>query len=386
MNTPVVTTPEMIDTPVLKTPDSTKPAIEIITDDKIANNFIPTGITVVIPTNLAKVNSEAIFACNIDGFIPFLNTTYNRPSLWKNLFPIQVTRTGNNIAGLRVIYEFLQMPVQMKYMSYRYVSGNVKVGIRISSQTGQIGNWYVTQMRAASRLFYNASTGYEGLKFCNASFNSVDYSPSSFTIADLSLNRNLSITPCRTNPLIKQDMAKKLVDVYRFDHDSPSDQYSTMTNQHAEDWLLFEPVMNLSGQTASEVFMTFFFDYSNVNFEERLYPIIPISPRFYDLQMLLYTETFKGQEGKEDYNDWIWYPRDVSTVLSKQYPKEIFGNMAIGGQFEINKIKYNNCFAAEIKPKAELNDGSLYSYFRKLPLFKHKIIQYSPSNDRNTTV
>ncbi|UHK03082.1 MAG: hypothetical protein GABPV2_gp4 [Guiyang argiope bruennichi polycipivirus 2] len=367
MSTEVVTTDQLIDTPVPKVPNVTKPSVVPITDEKIQNNFVPTGITVIVPTNLAKVNSEALFACNVDGFIPFLNTTFSRSLLWKNLFPVQVTEAGNAVTGLRVIYEYCQIPIQLKYLSYRYTSGNVKVAIRISSQTGQTGNFYITQLRSGSRQFYGTGNVYGGLKFCNASVNSLDYAPSSFAIGDLSLNRNISITPVRTNPVVYQDHARKLFDLYRFGNGS-SDYaaYSPFVNQQSEDWLLFEPVMNLAGPVASEVFLTFFFDFSEVSFFVPMYPIIPIYPDLYELQILLFTETFKGQTGPDSYLDWIWYPRNVSSALGKQYPKEVFGHYAVGGSYEDkSKQTHSNVFTSNIPASKDSKDNVLY------PIFKH---------------
>lgn len=376
----VVTTPQLIDTPVIKTPDFTTPAVAPISDQELQSNFIPTGITVIIPTNLAKINSEALFGVNVDGFIPPLNNTVNLPTLWKNLFPIQLTQAGSATPGLRVIYEYVQIPIQFKYLSYRYISGNVGVGIRISSQTGQVGNFYITQARAASRWFYAPNDLYNGVRFCNASVNTLDYAPASFAIGDLSLNRNISITTVRTNPNVIQDHALKLVDLHRYGNGSADyKNYLNFVNQQSEDWLLFQPVMNLSGGAASEIFMTFFFDFSTVTFSTPMYPIIPIYPENYDQQILLFTQTFAGQFGKEKYLDWVWYPRDASSILGKEYPTERFSDLAIAGSFKVGGTQHSQKYHTSLKVSKSANDSTLF------PLFKHLSRLYRPSHTANST-
>lgn len=376
----VVTTTQLVDTPVIKTPDSTTPVVSPISDQQLQNNFIPTGITVIIPTNLAKINSEALFGVNVDGFIPPLNNTVNLPVLWKNLFPVQLTQAGSATPGLRVIYEYVQIPVQFKYLSYRYLSGNVGVGIRISSQTGQVGNFYITQARTASRWYYGATDLYNGLRFCNASINTLDYAPASFAIGDLSLNRNISITTVRTNTNVVQDHAQKLLDLQRFGNGSADFRnYLNFVNQQSEDWLLFQPVMNLSGAAASEIFMTFFFDFSTVSFSTPMYPIIPIYPDLYETQILLYTQTFAGQFGKDKFIDWVWYPRDAGALLAKDYPVERFSDLAIAGSFDINGSEHSNKYLNSLKPAKASSDHTLF------PLFKHLSRLYRPSHNVSTT-
>lgn len=363
--TTIISTPALIETPVTKQPNVTRPAIEIISDEKLSDNFVPTGITVVIPTNLAKVNSEALFACNIDGFIPFLNPTSSSSSLFKNFMPVQVTETGNNVAGLRVIYQYCDIPVQFKYLSYRYFTGNVKIAVRMISQTGQTGNFLITQLRSGSRVFYASTDAYKGLRFANASVSSLDYAPSSFAIGDLSLNRNIAITPCRTNPLVYQDHARKIYDVYRYGNGSANyNNYSVMINQHTEDWLLFEPIFNLSGGAASEIVMSFLFDFSDVSFFGPMYPIRPMYPRDYDLQILLYTNTFKDQAGSENYRDWKWYPRDVGSILPKELPSERFGEYVVGGSFKVDTTTHSNKFVSSIRSLKHNMDYVLYPFFR----------------------
>jgi len=363
--TTVISTPTLIETPVTKQPNVTAPAIEIISDEKLSSNFVPTGISVIIPTNLAKVNSEALFACNVDGFIPFLNPTSSASSLFKNFMPVQVTETGNNIAGLRVIYQYCDIPVQFKYLSFRYFTGNVKIAVRMVSQTGQTGNFVVTQLRSGSRVYYASTEAYKGVRFSNASVSSLDYAPSSFAISDLSLNRNVSITPCRTNPLVYQDHARKIYDVYRYGNGANNyDNYSVMINQHSEDWLLFEPIFNLSGSSSSEIVMSFLFDFSDVSFFVPMYPVRPMYPRDYNLQILLYTTSFKDQVGSEDYREWKWYPRDVASILPKDYPPERFGEYAVGGAFKIDTTSYTNKFISHIKAVKGNLDYILHPFFR----------------------
>lgn len=363
--TTIISTPELLQTSDTKLPNVTKPAIEIISDEKLSDNYVPTGITVIIPTNLAKINSEALFACNIDGFLPFFNPTLHSAALFKNFFPVQVTTTGNNIASLRVIWQYVDIPVQFKYLSFRYFSGNVKVGIRISSQTGQTGNFLISQLRSGSRHYYNHDDVYKGLRFLNASSSCVDYAPSSFALGDLSLNRNISITPCRTNPLVYQDHARKIYDVYRYGNGgSDSDAYMCVINQHTEDWLLFEPIFNISGTAASEISMTFYFDFSEVSFFVPMYPILPMPPSEFGQQILLFTNTFKDQVSTDTYRDWKWYPRDAASLLPKEYPNERFGEIVIGGSIKISNKEYANKFISHLKTSTSNLDSYIYPFYR----------------------
>lgn len=299
----------MLNTSVIKTSPST-PSPELMSiSEQDLRKFVPTGITVKIPTPFFKISTTALFGINVDGFIPpyNINSPSDNPSpIWMNLFPVQPTPEGKRL-NVDVRQEMSQMPAIANYLSHRAISGNVGIGIRVSSNTAMTGNFYVSQATGVMRDYYinvsgttNAST-YDGLRFLNASHSGIDYAQDSCAIFDVSLNRNLSITPIRRDVTQKTDLAQKFLFITNqnlLESETQAEIYNIGASQFVEDWLLFTPVSDFSGVSANVLSFTVFFDYSRVNFYTPMLPMIPFPPVSDDTtrrEVLLFTRTFNNK-------------------------------------------------------------------------------------------
>lgn len=302
-------------TALLKTSPSTPiPEIRTISDSDM-RNFIATGITVKIPTPFTKISTSALFGINVDGFIPPYNMrTPLGPSptpLFMNLFPVQSTEDGKRL-GVKIVQELSQLPPIINFLSHRFISGNIKTAIRVSSNTALTGNFLVTQGSGMIRDFYTNSSGetnavpYSGLRFMNSSDSGIDYAPSSFTNLDVSLNRNLSITPIRRDITHKTDLARKFNFICTSNLKQSKQQvinYNKQAGQFVEDWLFFTPVSDFSGIAANQLSFTIYFDYSACNFYTPMLAMMPFPPQ---------TDSSKPLERREIL--------DFSATFNDKYP------------------------------------------------------------------
>jgi len=278
-------------TALLKTSPLTPcPEIETISDADL-RNFISTGITVKIPTPFTKISTSALFGVNVDGFIPPYNirsTKAGSPTpIFMNLFPIQPTEDGLRL-NLIIVQEMSQLPPIINFLSHRFISGNIKIAVRVSSNTALTGNFIVTQGSGMVRDFYTNGQGetnavpYRGLRFLNSSDSGIDYAPGSFTNLDVSLNRNLSITPIRRDVTQKTDLPRKFNFICTSNLKQNKMQvvdYNIQASQFVEDWLLFTPVSDFAGIAANQLSFTFYFDYSGCNFYTPMLAMMPFPPQ-----------------------------------------------------------------------------------------------------------
>jgi hypothetical protein len=278
-------------TALLKTSPLTPcPEIETISDADL-RNFISTGITVKIPTPFTKISTSALFGVNVDGFIPPYNIHSPREGtptpIFMNLFPVQPTEDGLRL-NLIIVQEMSQLPPIINFLSHRFISGNIKIAVRVSSNTALTGNFIVTQGSGMVRDFYTNGEGetnavpYKGLRFLNSSDSGIDYAPGSFTNFDVSLNRNLSITPIRRDVTQKTDLARKFSFVSTTNIKENKAQvmdYNIQASQFVEDWLLFTPVSDFAGIAANQLSFTFYFDYSGCNFYTPMLAMMPFPPQ-----------------------------------------------------------------------------------------------------------
>jgi hypothetical protein len=317
MNTPGLN--NTISTTVLKgVQTSSIPTISDLSTEDF-KRFVFTGYSVSIPLPLVKTSSSALFGINVDGFIPPYNMcsgtktdSRNYGHLMMNFCPVQVTRlNGDN--NVKVYWEACALPQMVNYISHRFISGNVGVGLRISSTTSISGNLLVTQLTGALRDYYGVApnrqiTPYKGLTFLNSSICGIDYSPESFAVLDMSLNRNLSITPIRRDPTVVTDFARKIWEgLYPGDRysDSNNTAYNNKFSQYTEDWLLFTPMFDMGPGSASSVNISIFFDFSKVNFYVPLYPVIPMTPAKIDKQVMKVSESIFGKS-ELDRSEFQW--------------------------------------------------------------------------------
>jgi hypothetical protein len=278
-------------TALLKTSSLTPcPEIQTISDADL-RNFISTGITVKIPTPFQKISTSALFGINVDGFIPPYNIRSPKSGsptpIFMNLFPVQPTEDGLRL-GIIIVQEMSQLPPIINFLSHRFISGNIKIAVRVSSNTALTGNFLVTQGSGIVRDYYTNSEGgtnavpYKGLKFLNSSDSGIDYAPGSFTNLDVSLNRNLSITPIRRDITQKTDLARKFNVVCIGNIKQTKEQvidYNYLASQFVEDWLLFTPVSDFAGIAANQLSFTFYFDYSGCNFYTPMLAMMPFPPQ-----------------------------------------------------------------------------------------------------------
>lgn len=126
------------------------PEIKSVSEEDF-RKYVPTGITLTINTPFVKTSRDALFGINIDGFIPQYNMQSYLQTL-KNHFPVQVF--PHALPFCSVTQEMCGMPAMVNYLSHRFVSGNVGIGLRITSNTSQPGNMLVSQATGCVREFY----------------------------------------------------------------------------------------------------------------------------------------------------------------------------------------------------------------------------------------
>jgi len=288
------------------------PEINVLNDADF-KNYVPTGIYVEIDTPLARNSRDSIFGINISGFIPSYtipNTTavpaYSQ--IMKNLFPVQIFNAAMSYA--RVYQDQITIPIQSMIASHRFLAGNVGVGLRITSNTSQSGNFMVTQGSALVRNFYGVPDIYQGLGFLNASGKGQDFAPQSFQLVDLSLNRQLSITPLRRDPNIAEDLAFKLDIISRMQATSTqgSEFYNLFASQFTEDWLIFTPTSDFPDQNANRIRIDIFFDYSNVQPTVPMQPIIAAGAGGHLKQILKYSDALNASTGIDKNAAVNWLP------------------------------------------------------------------------------
>jgi len=311
-----------ITTSALKLPTQTlKPELREVSNEDF-QNFTYTGLKVVIPTPFFKYTSDALFAINIDGFIPPFNFM-SIDRFFKNLFPLQATAASHDLPGFEVLYEVAQLPALFNYLSFRYISGQVKIGMRITSNTQQSGNFLITQLSGGLRYFYLPTENYTGLRFINTSVAGIDYAPNGFALLDLSLNRSCSITPARRDNTLITDFHKKLSFILDFDTRF-NDADLIYENQFLEDWLLFTPQGDFPHDVTSTVNIAFYYDWSEVKFSV---PSVPFIPRIIfgsdapDYQILKYSSTFNNSAPDTDPKQWIWYPKSHNALKNAKHKK-----------------------------------------------------------------
>ena len=323
----------MTNTSVIKrSPSTPSPQIMQITEADM-RKFVPTGITVLLPLPFFKISTTALFGVNVDGFIPPYNLHSPRAGtptpIFMNLFPVQPTQEGKRL-GIKIHQEMAQLPAIANYLSHRVISGNVGIGIRVSSNTAMTGNFYVSQASGVMRDYYINSEGttnaekYDGLRFLNASHSGIDYAQDSCSILDVSLNRNLSITPLRRDITQKTDLAQKFLFVCKQNLKSNAAQvekYNVGASQFVEDWLLFTPVSDFAGIAANTLSFTIFFDFSRVNFYTPMLLFIPFPPFSNETtrrEVFLFTKTFYDKFPDLAISDYKFAEPAVRLVVAKR--------------------------------------------------------------------
>lgn len=305
-------------TMMLKQPDLTStPEIDEINELDF-RRFIYTGISATIDLPLVKNSRNALFGVNIDGFIPPWNSNDVAWGLMlKNYYPVQPF--SNSIEICKIRQEMGMIPEQAMYLSHRVIGGNVGIGVRLSSNTGQSGNVIIAQASGVLKYPYTNNTQYTGMQFLNMSSSPIDYTYSSFMLGDVSLNRNISITPIRRDPTIQTDLAKKLYHL-RTPTFATQEIHNVFNSQYQEDWLLFGILSNMANNNSNQLTFSFFFDYSQVQFYYPLLPTISTAPTNFEQQILEVTFTLTSNNMITHANS-KFLPADENVQVVRDQPK-----------------------------------------------------------------
>jgi hypothetical protein len=300
-----------IHTFAIKEPEvESQPEVRFINEADF-QGFTYTGISIEIPTPLVKTSSIGLFGINVDGFIPTFS--HNAVStLYRNLFPVQVTDSAINTSGLEIYHEVIALPVLTNYLCHRYVSGDIGIAMRITSNTSQAGNLLIAQTSGVSRNYYLKNETYKGLQFLNSSNNPSDFAPNGMCVVDLSLNRHVAITPVRRCNTGVMDLAKKIVELDKAV--AKTTNLYPFLNQFLEDWLLFGIQTTIPHETANIINLAFYFDWSRVKFYTPMLPYIPRLPLEDGEQILLYINTFKNKTAVDNVSAWTWWPKQFGAA------------------------------------------------------------------------
>uniref|UniRef100_A0AAU8JNL0 Structural protein 3 n=1 Tax=Chipolycivirus sp. TaxID=2809300 RepID=A0AAU8JNL0_9VIRU len=296
-------------TTTIKSTDKSLPSVLTNIDEQSFKKFIPSGIKVRVNVPVLRTTNRAIFAINIDGFIPQFNLgDISINTIFRNLFPVQVFE--NAIDYVTIFQEQLNIPIQTHYICHRLFSGSVNVGIRVTSNTTQTGTFMITQASTCIRNYYRNATPYRGLKFLNTSEEGTDYAVDSFVLGDLSINRNWGISTIGKPNLPKTDLAQKLWYLYSKQSSLVSDSNllidSPFLEQFTEDWLFFTPITNIPNQNGGQIDFEIFFDYSNITFYMPMLPYLALPNLNSDQQILNFSQTFNDRDGSINRNDFVY--------------------------------------------------------------------------------
>lgn len=237
------------------------------------NKYVPTGISVKLNLPLVSTADFFLFGINLDGFIPFHSAvqTYNELAhqRWmQNFFPVQSTSAvmTTDPAMIEIYYRHGAQPSLIPYWGSRCISGNVGIGIRMSSNTTQTGNLFFAHKAALIRKYQRAALNkkYDGLIFSNDNKSlSTTYSKS-FSIVDVSLQRHISIKTNSTKVIPFVDLPKKLLTVA--EDDGVSNSLDIDQEVFREDWIMVGISSDLSSTETNQLNLEILFDYSDVTF------------------------------------------------------------------------------------------------------------------------
>lgn len=312
--------------------DTIKPRVEFLTEKDLVN-FTYTGINIKLKVPLVKDSDKALFAINTDGLIvgpTFRQDTFK--GLMINMFPVQIFENAQDY--VEVTYEPIALPILHMFYSYRFVKGKARIGLRLSSNVSQTGNLIVSQASGLQRRFYSKNESYKGLHFLNAENTSSTFAPAGLITLDVSINRDVGITPINRENMPAVDIMQKLSMVNKLFEMTTRDEVENanhlITSQFLEEWLLFTPQNNLPNTNGGELEFGLYMDWSEISFDCPGMPIQPISMRWPKTQILGVTQSFNNRRGV-DINlstplNWQtelhWQPGTPTTKLLALAEKE----------------------------------------------------------------
>jgi len=311
-----VTIPQKDNTPTEIVGVDTTPNYLLDLTDQDLNKFTYTGISVKVKIPFVKNNDQALFALNTDGFIPGITHYRQFTTIMPNLFPLQVFEHAKDI--VEVFYEPIALPILHKYYSYRFCKGKPRIGLRMSSNVSQTGNFQVTQASGIQRKYIDKTEQYNGLRFKGTLPTSSTFAPAGITIWDISINRHLGITPVSRENFPALDLMEKM---YRVSTLPPltgvtQTQRNLMESQFLEEWLLFTPQNSFPNTNGGDIDISVYMDWSEVEFTSPGIPIQPIASKFPTCRILNVTKSFMNKRPADinltTDNDWqtglAWSP------------------------------------------------------------------------------
>lgn len=284
------------------------PSIEPNTES-LFHRCVDSGYTVTIDTPVARNNKNGLFGINLCGFIPdFTLPDPNWTLMQKNMCPVQPFSSTRSFVTVK--QDMVILPVMHAMMSNRFCSGTVNVLLRISSNTGQTGNLIVTQQSGLIPRVYGVNENYQGVRFQNDGHHTSDPMICNFSLADVSMVRQVGFRTIFRQPVAMVDIQKK---IFEFSTTSKSPESSS---QFPEDWLFVGLISDLPQTTASQLYIRVLFDYSEVSFYQSMYPIMPAIPHNPSQQILMYSKTFVDTSGNKKA-DAVFLPANQNTFEQK---------------------------------------------------------------------
>ena len=320
MDTYVSTDSLQTPTNVIKNLDNQTTQSLTIINEKDFRKFVPSGWKVVIDLPLARTTNRAIFAINIDGYMPYWNLSNDfYMAALKNLAPVQAF--PHSLGYVHIYHEQITVPIMTMYTAHRVIAGNVKVGLRVQGNTTQSGSFLVTQASTCIRNYTRNTEIYTGLRFINSSDQGTDYAMESFFLGDLSINRNWSISPMAKNTLPRVDLAMKLDYLDKLTRSARTTNdlldHGPFLNQFTEDWLFFTPLAALPNNNANQITFEVFFDYTDVQFYTPLLPFLSSANVNSNNQVLDVTGTIVGRNFTNK-NQAVWVSNTPQTEEEEQ--------------------------------------------------------------------
>lgn len=283
------------------------PSIET-KQESLFDRVVDSGYTATINTPVLRNNKNAIVGVNLCGFIP--DFTLKDPywsQMQRNMAAVQAFPNSANFVHIEQDMQIL--PVMHAMYSHRLCSGTINVILRISSNTSQTGNIIISQQSGLIPKLYTVNENYQGARFQNDGHYTADPMICNFTIPDVSLIRQVGIRTVFRQPVEVVDIQKK---IFEFSSNTPPSVDAM--SQFPEDWLMIGIVSNLPDSAASQLYIRFLFDYSEVSFIAPMYPMMPAIPHNPSQQILQYSRTFVGTTG--DRKEMAYFLPIAQTTFS----------------------------------------------------------------------
>jgi hypothetical protein len=294
-----ITIPQNNNTPTEIVPPDTTPNYLMDLTDADLTKFTYTGISVKVKLPFIKNTDQAIFAINTDGFIPGITHATRFVEIMSNLFPVQVFEHAKDF--VEIFYEPIALPILHKYYSYRFCKGKPRIGLRLSSNVSQTGNFQVVQASGVQRTYISRDERYTGLRFTGTLPTSSTFSPAGITIWDVSINRHLGITPVSRENFPALDLMMKQWKVCTLPANNLVNQIerNLITSQFLEEWLLFTPQNSFPNTNGGDIDISVYMDWSEVEFTCPGAPIQPVASIYPECRILNVTKSILGKRAAD---------------------------------------------------------------------------------------